>query len=378
MASAGETTGRPPDEEEIPLCTPSNCPPDEDQYKLKCNNCQRLVHYKCTELPLYQLNQFLTRGYRNFICVNCVPEHLHDIVPDNQASTSCLTNIITDLMTKLQKISTENDCYKVKNLELTENNQKLCNDIQKYEEGFQKRLKEIDELQVKNAEYDDSITSHEENEMKLKRLINRQENELKEQEQKGNPDFDNIVQLEACMKKELHLIGKGIKESLLHEVQENNKQMEEKLNKVLNQRVTYADSVRSEESGVNQSNPTEITDFRTIIKEARNEELAEQTEKRRRACNIILHGVNEAVDADRNEAKKHAETFINSFIDTIKVTTTFKSVLRLGKASPSKNRPIMVLFEKEEEKDRIMNSLKHLKDNEIYKGLSVNRGFDLN
>ena len=141
-----------------------------------------------------------------------------------------------------------------------------------------------------------------------------------------------------------------------------------RLNKVLFQRVTYADSVRSEESGVNQSKPTEITDFRTIIKEARNEELAEQTEKRRRACNIILHGVNEAVDADRNEAKK---TFINSFIDTIKVATTFKSVLRLGKASPSKNRPIMVVFEKEDEKDKIMNSLKHLKDNEIYKGLSV-------
>ena len=289
MASAGETTGRPPDEEEIPLCTPSNCPPDEDQYKLKCNNCQRVVHYKCTELPLYQLNQFLTRGYRNFICVNCIeaPEHLHDIVPDNQASTSCLTNIITDLTTKLQKISTENDCYKVKNLKLTENNQKPCNDIQKYEEGSKRGLRRLTSSKPK------MLTSHEENEMKLKRLINRQENELKEQEQKfnevGNPDFDNIVQLEACMKKELHLIGKGIKESLLHEVQENNKQVEEKLNKVLNQRVKYADSVRSEESGVNQSKPTEITDFRTIIKEARNEELAEQTEKRRRACNI-LHG----------------------------------------------------------------------------------------
>ena len=84
-----------------------------------------------------------------------------------------------------------------------------------------------------------------------------------------------------------------------------------------------------------------------------------------------------AVDADRNEAKKHDEAFINSFIDTIKVATTFKSVLRLGKASPSKNRPIMMVFEREEEKDKIMNRLKHLKDNEIYKGLSVTEDLTL-
>ena len=75
----------------------------------------------------------------------------------------------------------------------------------------------------------------------------------------------------------------------------------------------------------------------------------------------------------RNTTKR----FINPFIDTIKVATTFKSVLRLGKARPSKNRPIMVVFEKEEEKDKIMNSLKHLKDNEIYKGLSVTEDLTL-
>ena len=78
--------------------------------------------------------------------------------------------------------------------------------------------------------------------MQLKNALTRQEAELKEQEQKfneaGNPDCDDLVQLEVDMKKELDLIGKNIKESLVKEVQKNNIQIKEKLNKVINQGLT--------------------------------------------------------------------------------------------------------------------------------------------
>ena len=75
--------------------------------------------------------------------------------------------------------------------------------------------KEISELQGKTTKYENSITNHEEDVTQLKITLTRQEVELKEQEQKfneaGNPDYDNIVQLEAYMKKELDLISKNIK-----------------------------------------------------------------------------------------------------------------------------------------------------------------------
>ena len=121
----------------------------------------------------------------------------------------------------------------------------------------------------------------------MKITLTGQEVELKEQEQNfneaGNPDYDNIVQLEVYMKRELDLISKNIKESLIKEVKENNKQITEKLNRVINQGLTYADTVRNEDGPTaDQINPAETRDLRSIMREERNEELAEQSEKRRK------------------------------------------------------------------------------------------------
>ena len=53
------------------MCTPTGCLSDDDQYKLECRQCKRLVHYKCTRLPHYQIQQFMTNGYRKYVCENC-------------------------------------------------------------------------------------------------------------------------------------------------------------------------------------------------------------------------------------------------------------------------------------------------------------------
>ena len=48
------------------------------QYLKKCS---RLVHYTCTQLPTYQLSQFLTKGCRRYVCMQCthVPDYVSDI-----------------------------------------------------------------------------------------------------------------------------------------------------------------------------------------------------------------------------------------------------------------------------------------------------------
>ena len=75
------------------LCTQmSCCLDDEDQYKLECVECKRLVHYMCTDLPLYQLQLLLTKNYRKFVCVNCVevPDYLTKITPNLQIPASAI------------------------------------------------------------------------------------------------------------------------------------------------------------------------------------------------------------------------------------------------------------------------------------------------
>ena len=104
-----------------------------------------------------------------------------------------------------------------------------------------------------------------------------------------------------------------------------------------------------------QINPAETRDLRSIMREERNEELAEQSEKR--------HGVNGAVGVGKEDGQKHDELFVNTFIDT-KVAAKFKSVLRLGKPDPIKKRPIMVIFHSEQEKENMRN-LGNLKDNKV-------------
>ena len=60
------------------VCTNSTCADGDDEQKIKCSKCKRMVHYVCTNLPIYQLQLFFTKNYRGFICSKCVdiPEEL--------------------------------------------------------------------------------------------------------------------------------------------------------------------------------------------------------------------------------------------------------------------------------------------------------------
>ena len=53
-------------------CTPSSCIDDEDLDRLECRKCKRSVHYECTQLPLYQLQIFVTSYNDHYTCSNCV------------------------------------------------------------------------------------------------------------------------------------------------------------------------------------------------------------------------------------------------------------------------------------------------------------------
>ena len=53
-------------------CTPACCTDDEEEDRLQCRLCKRTVHYECTQLPLYQLQIFVTTYNDQYTCPNCV------------------------------------------------------------------------------------------------------------------------------------------------------------------------------------------------------------------------------------------------------------------------------------------------------------------
>ena len=74
---------------------------------------------------------------------------------------------------------------------------------------------------------------------------------------------------------------------------------------VMNDNRSYAESVKHiPPSGETQRIPYETTDLCIIMKEARKEELAVESEKIQRACNIIMHVI-VGSSCDREEAKEH-------------------------------------------------------------------------
>ena len=221
------------------------------------------------------------------------------------------------------------------------------------------------------------MKTFEETKLSLKTVITKQQNDLKEQEEKfleaGNPDFDTLVTLENSMNKRIDLIGQTLKESLLKEVQSNNIQFENKFNEMMTQNRTYAESLKNIQPSAEPATiPTVVTNLRTIIEETRNEDLAEENEKKIRACNIIIHGVSESSSTENDEAKKHDVDFVTNLNEAISITTeTPKNIIRLGKADQGKKRPIKVVLNSEYDKNNIMANLRKLKDQELYKRVSI-------
>ena len=108
--------------------------------------------------------------------------------------------------------------------------------------------------------------------------------------------------------------------------------------------------------------------FRKIMREARNEEKIEEFEKEQRSNNFIIHGAEE-VGSNISSIQKNDEEFILDILDEIRLQGLEpKSVVRLGKPSEDRPRPIKVQMKTKAGKDKVMNSLKYLRGTEDYFG----------
>ena len=296
---------------------------------------------------------------------------------------------VTELTSKLEYAEEENKAHRVNMLDFSKKRTSLIEEIQNHKESTQTKVEKIIELESEVSVYETSMKNYEDNVTQLKKMVASRDAQLIEQQKKfdeaGNPDYENLVKLETTMAKHLYQIERNIKESLLKEVQENNSKLEEKMNRVITERPCYAEN-ESENATDNSVIPSNTTpaqkpvDLRSIMREAENEKLAEESQKRTRACNIILHGVAESASTEQNLGKQHDEDFVVTFITALGLDIDYKAMYRLGKRDESKGqskRPIKVIFRSDADKDRIMASLKNLKGRDDYKDIGVKEDFTI-
>ena len=213
---------------------------------------------------------------------------------------------------------------------------------------------------IMNAE---TYTNSTEDTQELQKKIDFLQEELKEQEEKfdqaGNPEYDYLVRLERYIKSKLEHFG----ESLMKEVISNRQTMETRVTEALKETKTFSEAVANDTS-VNLSNSPQ--DFRTIVREAREEEKAEEMEQTKRKCNVILHGIPE----NQEKEKENDQTYVAGLLNALAVPVTYKTTSRIGREENGK-RPLKLVMNNEIEKDRLMSRLSNLKDNSNYIGLSI-------
>ena len=167
-------------------------------------------------------------------------------------------------------------------------------------------------------------------------------------------------------------------------VKENNRSLEEKLNLAVETKMSYADAAGSSASQTNIAKtivensdpPKQVSDLKKIIREARNEELDEERERKVRACNLIIHGVPEQ-ETNRKPLNAFDTDFVVNFIIAIGSSATFKSVTRLGKKEEGKTRPLKIVLDNEMWKNEILGNLPSLKGVDIYKRISVTEDYTI-
>ena len=277
-------------------CEYNSCISDDDLNKLECSQCSRLVHYACTQLPTYQLSQFLTKGYRRYVCMQCthIPDYVNDIAQS------------------------------AKYVRLDNDTRETINDNQSIEEN--QTSTSSDQLQV-------------------------------------------YAKLEKKILDKIQGIENRIEQTISKKLAENQKNIDEKINKVSE---SYADSVRRSNS---TSEPT--MDFRQIMRETKNEELVQQRQREARAQNIVIHGFPEENDTQEGNIEADTNT-IKELLKIIEVEATPVSIVRLGKRTESKRRPIKIRMSTLNERELMMSSLGKLKvAPEKFKKISITEDYTI-
>ena len=172
--------------------------------------------------------------------------------------------------------------------------------------------------------------------------------------------------LERMIIDKLQGIEDRIDQSISKKFEENYKNIDAKMNAVSE---SYANTIKRNLKPIEQA-----PNFRQILQEMKNEDLAQQKEREVGASNIIIHGLQETDDTI--EGREEDFKIIKELLEAIEVTSEPGTVIRLGRRNETNSRPIKVKMNNQNERELIMCSLAKLKDGPItFKRISVTEDY---
>ena len=295
--------------EEDEVCTPSNCVSESNEDVLTCKKCKRTVHYSCSELPAYFIHLLITTSKQE------KKDKVHPFVCRN-----CV-NIPKDLADK---------------------------------------IKSTNQLQRDITNCENIMKQNEEDKKELESKFRKVQGELKDLKGKlkKDPAMHTIEYLESKFEEKVTKMGMEIKESIMEEI------------KAI--KVVSTNENKQSYAGVAAINNDDA--IKSIVVKARKQELAEDHDKKRRETNMIIHGVPEPNgDDDTTPTEKDLE-FVDTLIKDMHIRVPLKNVVkvvRIGKKSDEKTRPLKVVMSELKWKDTIFNNLCNLKSFAKYKGVGI-------
>ena len=124
-------------------------------------------------------------------------------------------------------------------------------------------------------------------------------------------------------------------------------------------------------SAVGENNNAHIINLRNIMTATRNEELAEEQAKKKRANNLIIHGRKEFSPSEDN-------TYIKEMMHALDNPGMPKTIERVGQRNKNKIRPIRIVFNTSDIKEKVYDSLFKLKGNPLFKGIHITYDYTYN
>lgn len=206
------------------------------------------------------------------------------------------------------------------------------------------------------ANCENIIKIKEEKEKELKTQVDTLQKEIKDLKKKlkNDPALHTVEYMEDKFEKKIKEMGEEIRTSIVGE-----------LKSILpaKQSNTYAEAASSCKKSM-----------KTIIVEARNEEHAEDEDRKRRAANIIIHGVLEPEKNGDTPENEQDMRYVDQLVKDLHIHVSTKKILqvsRIGKSATDKIRPIKVIMANEESKRKIFKNLSNLKQYPKYKGIGL-------
>ena len=289
-------------------------------------------------------------------------------------NTEAIINEITELKAQLSKCQKQLEEKDDRISELREHVTSLETDWTKDWNSFSKKRKfsnskppaeEDDELQkVKNENQE--LRKRIDELLASKEVPTNEESSSTVSEPRANESMNNeggmgylIETIEKKISKGFETIQSNVENMINSKLSKLNPEMAYELN----QQKSYANAV-------GKATPGLIKDRRTQMLVNRNEEMEEERDRKSRAKNVIIHGKFEVGKADD-------KFFSDNLIKELQIgAPKIDQIERIGKESEGGNgstqkRPIKLTMNSEEDKDKVLNNLKALKDKPLYKAISI-------